>query len=72
MAAGIMTTSGGVLFSGSSDGYFFALDDRTGEELWHISLGGAVKAAPMTYSVDGRQYVSVSANHALFTFALPD
>ncbi len=70
--AGIMTTSGGVLFSGSADGYFFALDDRTGEELWHISLGGQVHAAPVTYSVDGRQYVSVSANHALFTFALPD
>ena len=70
--AGILTTAGGVVFSGSGDGYFFALDDRTGEDLWHISVGGAVHAAPMTYGVDGRQYVSVSANHALFTFALPD
>ncbi len=70
--AGILTTAGGVLFSGSSDGYFFALDDRTGEDLWHISLGGYVHAAPMTYSVAGKQYVTISANHALFTFALPD
>ncbi len=70
--AGILSTAGGVLFSGSSDGYFFALDDRTGEDLWYISVGGQVHAAPMTYGVDGRQYVAVSANHALFTFALPD
>ncbi len=70
--AGILTTAGRVLFSGSSDGYFFALDDRTGDELWHISVGGPVHAAPMTFSVEGRQYVTVSANHALFTFALPD
>ena len=70
--AGILTTAGGLLFSGSGDGYFFALDDRTGEDLWHISVGGSVHAAPMAYGVDGRQYVTVSANHALFTFALPD
>ena len=70
--AGILTTAGGLLFSGSSDGYFFALDDRSGEDLWHMNVGGYVHAGPMTFSVEGRQYVSVSANHALFTFALPD
>ena len=70
--AGILTTAGGLLFSGSGDGYLFALDDRTGEVLWHMNVGGYVHAAPMTFSVDGRQYVSVTANHALFTFALPD
>ena len=70
--SGILTTAGGLLFSGSSDGYFFALDDRSGEDLWHMNMGGYVHAGPMTFSVGGRQYVSVSANHALFTFALPD
>ncbi len=70
--AGILTTAGGLLFSGSGDGYVFALDDRTGEDLWHMNVGGHVHAAPMTFSVDGRQYVSVSANHALFTFTLPN
>jgi len=70
--AGILTTAGGLLFSGSGDGYFFALDDRTGEDLWHVNVGGPMHAAPMTFSVDGRQYVSVAANHSLFTFALDD
>ena len=68
--AGILTTAGRVLFSGTADGYVFALDDSTGEVLWHMSVGGQVHAAPMSYSVDGRQYVTVAANHALFTFAL--
>jgi len=68
--AGILTTAGGLVFSGTADGYVFALDDSTGEALWHMSVGGQVHAAPMTYSVDGRQYVTVAANHALFTFAL--
>lgn len=54
------------------DGYALALDARTGEALWHMNVGGPVHAAPMTFSVDGRQFVSVSANHALLTFALPD
>ena len=58
------------MFSGSGDGFFFALDDTSGEPLWHMSVGGQVHAAPMTYSVDGVQYVSVVANHALLTYAL--
>lgn len=70
--AGILTTAGGVLFGGSGDGYVIALDDGTGEALWHVNVGGPVHAAPMTFSVGGRQFVSVTANHALFTFALPE
>ena len=68
---GILTTAGGLLFSGSGDGYIYALDQVTGESLWYLSVGRRVHAAPMTYSVRGRQYVSVAASHALFTFALP-
>lgn len=68
---GILTTAGGLLFSGSGDGYFYALDQDTGESLWYLSVGRRVHAAPMTYSVGGRQYVSIAASHALFTFALP-
>jgi alcohol dehydrogenase (cytochrome c) len=68
--AGILTTAGGLVISGTGDGYVFALDDATGDELWHMSVGGQVHAGPVSYSVDGRQYVSITANHALFTFAL--
>ena len=69
---GILSTAGGLVFSGSGDGYFFALDQDTGESLWYLSVGGRVHSAPMTFSVDGTQYVSVAASHALFTYALPD
>ena len=68
---GILSTGGGLIFSGSGDGHIFALDQDTGENLWYLSVGRGVHAAPMTYSVGGRQYMSVAASHSLFTFALP-
>ena len=71
-SAGITTTAGGLLFSGSADGYFYALDAATGDELWHTSLGARVHAAPMTYAVDGKQFVTIASGNVLFTFGLPD
>jgi alcohol dehydrogenase (cytochrome c) len=68
--AGILTTAGDVLFSGNREGYFFALDARTGKELWKRYLGSQVAASPITYTTDGTQYVSIAAGHSLFTFAL--
>jgi alcohol dehydrogenase (cytochrome c) len=66
--AGILTTGSDLLFSGNREGYFFALDARTGKELWKRYLGLQVAASPITYSVDGVQYVSIAAGHAIFTF----
>lgn len=71
-SAGISTTAGGLVFTGSADGYFFALDAATGEELWHISLGARVHAAPMTFSVDDKQYVTIASGNVVYTFGLPD
>jgi alcohol dehydrogenase (cytochrome c) len=68
--AGVLTTASDVLFGGGREGYFFALDARNGELLWKAALGGTVAAGPITYSVNGRQYVAVSAGNSLFTFAL--
>ena len=68
--AGILTTASDLLFSGGREGYFFALDARNGALLWKATVGGAVASGPMTYSVGGRQYVSVAAGNSLFTFAL--
>jgi len=68
--AGIMSSAGGLLFSGSVDGYFYALDAENGQELWNISLGARVHAAPMTYAVDGQQFVTIAAGNVVFTFAL--
>lgn len=69
-ASGVLTTASDLLFVGGREGYFYALDARNGNELWRASLGGSVEAAPVTFSVDGKQYVTIAAGHALFTFAL--
>jgi alcohol dehydrogenase (cytochrome c) len=69
--SGIMTTASDLLFTGSREGYFWALDARTGTPLWHATTGGQISSGPITYVVDGKQYVAISANHALFAFALP-
>jgi len=68
--SGILTTASDVLFAGGREGYFWAIDARTGAELWKANLGGEVASGPMTYSVNGRQYVSVSAGSTLFTYVL--
>jgi alcohol dehydrogenase (cytochrome c) len=68
--AGVLTTASDLLFSGGREGYFFALNARTGELLWKAALGGQVNSGPMSYSVNGKQYVAVCAGNALFTFAL--
>jgi alcohol dehydrogenase (cytochrome c) len=69
-SAGVLTTASDLLFSGSREGYFFALNARTGELLWKASLGGQVNSGPMSYSVNGKQYIAVAAGTSLFTFAL--
>jgi alcohol dehydrogenase (cytochrome c) len=68
--AGILTTASDLLFSGGREGYFYALDARTGVPLWKATVGGAVASGAMTYAVNGRQYIGVAAGNSLFTFAL--
>lgn len=68
--SGVMTTASDVLFTGSREGYFWALDARTGAPLWHATTGGQISSSAITYMVDGKQYVAISANHAVFAFAL--
>jgi len=68
--SGILTTSTDLLFVGSRDGSFYALDARTGQQLWRAAVGGQVVAGPMTYRVGGTQYIAIAAGNAMFTFAL--
>jgi alcohol dehydrogenase (cytochrome c) len=68
--AGMLTTATDLLFTGGREGYFTALDARTGTLLWKASLGGQIVMAPVTFQVDGKQYVSVIAGHTLVTFGL--
>ena len=68
--SGILTTASDLLFSGGREGYFFALDARKGSVLWKANVGGVVASGPITYSVNGKQYVAVAAGNSLFSFAL--
>ena len=68
--AGVMTTASDVLFGGGKEGYFLALDARTGDLLWKVALGGQINAGPMTYAVGGKQYVTIAAGSSLFAFTL--
>jgi alcohol dehydrogenase (cytochrome c) len=70
--SGVLTTASDVLFSGGREGNFFALDARNGELLWKVNLGGTVSSGPMTFAVDGQQYVAVCADSALYVFGLPN
>ncbi|MEE2635676.1 MAG: PQQ-binding-like beta-propeller repeat protein [Acidobacteriota bacterium] len=56
----LVATGGGLVFGGDVNGRFRALDHETGEILWEINLGSAVTGFPVTFAVDGRQYVAVS------------
>jgi len=71
LQAGVLATAGGVLFAGSADGDLLALDARTGAPLWHFGTGAEVTSSPVSYAVNGRQYMAIAANGVLFGFALP-
>jgi alcohol dehydrogenase (cytochrome c) len=68
--SGILTTASNVLFTGGREGYFYALDARDGSLLWKAIVGGQVAAGPITYQVDGKQYVAIAAGSAMFAFGL--
>ena len=69
--AGILTTAGRLLFTADNSGNLLALNPATGETLWHLNMGGELLASPMTYQLDGRQYVILPVDNVLYAFALP-
>jgi acido-empty-quinoprotein group A len=69
--AGILTTAGRLLFSADNSNNVLALDPETGKTYWHVNLGGKVVASPMTYQIDGRQFVIVPVQNVLYSFTLP-
>ncbi|MDE2905193.1 MAG: PQQ-binding-like beta-propeller repeat protein, partial [Acidobacteriota bacterium] len=64
MTMSLVATGGGLVFGGDANGRFRAHDHETGEVLWEINLGSPVTGFPITYAVDGRQYVAVSTGVA--------
>lgn len=69
--AGLLATAGGLVFTGDAEGYLIAFDARTGKVLWRFQTGGTVIAPPISYALNGRQYIAVAAGQTMLTFALP-
>ena len=68
--AGLVSTAGGLIFAGDDQGFFTALDADSGEPLWHFNTGMRISASPISYAVNGRQYLAVSAGVNVVAFAL--
>lgn len=68
--SGVLSTAGGLVFYGETGGSFAAVDAKTGKSLWHFPTGQQWKASPMTYTVNGKQYVAIAAGGNILSFAL--
>jgi alcohol dehydrogenase (cytochrome c) len=68
---GTLATAGGLVLFGDDTGSFAAVDARTGHPLWEFNTGQTVRASPMSYEVDGVQYVAIAAGSDVISFSLP-
>ncbi len=69
--SGVLSTAGGLVFTGDAEGNLVAMDAASGKALWHFQMGGAVYAAPIAFAVDGKEYVAIAAGSAICAFGLP-
>jgi alcohol dehydrogenase (cytochrome c) len=69
--AGVLTTDSGLAFTGDAHGNFLALSTADGKTLWHAGTGAHMETSPITYELDGRQYILTSSGGVLFAWALP-
>ena len=63
----MVATAGGLVFSGDIQGNFRAFDQETGEVLWEVNLGSAVTGYPISFAVDGKQYISIGTGTSVTT-----
>jgi len=68
-SAGVLGTAGGVVFASSADGYLIALDAANAKPLWRHRTGGGIHSSPISYAVDGKQYIAVASGSTLTAFA---
>ncbi len=68
---GTVTTASGLVFFGNDSEAFEAVDAETGKSLWHFTTGQEMHASPMSYAIEGKQYVAIASGSDLFSFALP-
>lgn len=67
---GVLGTDGGLVFYSDPDDSFVAADAKAGKPLWHFATNSAMKASPMTFAIDGKQYVAVAAGSNILYFGL--
>ena len=68
---GVLSTAGGLVFFGDDNGALAAVDAKTGKALWHFHTNETLRASPMTYMVDGKQYISIASGSNIIAFGLP-
>jgi alcohol dehydrogenase (cytochrome c) len=69
---GVLATAGNIVFGAIRDGNLVALDAKSGAHLWHVQLGPTMAASPISYAIDGRQFVAIAAGNTVYAFALPE
>jgi alcohol dehydrogenase (cytochrome c) len=69
-SAGLLSTAGGVVVGGTYEGDVFALDAESGQPLWHFQTGGRIGANPITFLMEGKQYIAITAGHDVFVFTI--
>jgi alcohol dehydrogenase (cytochrome c) len=69
-SSGLLSTASGLVFGGGTDGNFFALDAENGKPLWNFQTGGEINGNPVSYAINGRQFVVTAAGNCLITFGL--
>ncbi|MDQ2950167.1 MAG: PQQ-binding-like beta-propeller repeat protein, partial [Acidobacteriota bacterium] len=68
--AGVLGTAGGLLFYGDPSGFLVAADERDGKALWRVSLNATIKTSPMTFMVDGKQFIALAVGSNVMCFGL--
>jgi PQQ-dependent dehydrogenase (methanol/ethanol family) len=72
ISAGLLATASGVVFVATREGHLIALEAKTGKFLWRFQTGAAIASSPISYAVDGKQFVAIAAAGVLYSFALPE
>lgn len=66
--AGVMASAGGLVFAGTNEGNFFALDAFNGTPLWNFQTGAAIRANPISFGVGNKQYITIASGNAIYVF----
>jgi len=69
--AGVLTTDSGLAFTGDAAGNILALDTKDGKTLWHVGSGAQMQTSPITYQLDGKQYLVASSGTVVYVWTLP-